>query len=75
MLAKLISPQSSNVFDAFVKKCNASFLITDDLMKVLPNSLDIFFYLFKNSGIKDVSSVREMSVTIAKDQVSLCSIP
>ncbi|RZB52754.1 hypothetical protein D0Y65_049004 [Glycine soja] len=68
MLAKLISPQSSNVFDAFVKKCNASFLITDDLMKVLPNSLDIFFYLFKNSGIKDVSSVREMSVTIAKDQ-------
>nr|KYP74281.1 hypothetical protein KK1_006953 [Cajanus cajan] len=42
MLAKQISPESSRVFDGFVKNCNGSFLIMDEL-KVLPNSLDTFY--------------------------------
>ncbi|TKY65910.1 tyrosine/DOPA decarboxylase [Spatholobus suberectus] len=67
MLDKAISPQTTDVFDGFVKS-NATFMITDDL-KILPNSLDTFFYLFKNSGLENMSSVSEMTVTITKNQI------
>ncbi|TKY65912.1 tyrosine/DOPA decarboxylase [Spatholobus suberectus] len=67
MLAKQISPDSSDVFDGFVKS-DGSFMITDDL-KVVPNSLETFFYLLKNCGIKNKSSVIEMTVTVTKNQV------
>lgn len=45
-LEKSTAPEISDVFDGFVKNCNASFLISDEL-KVLPNSLDTFFSLLK----------------------------
>ncbi|XP_020201856.1 uncharacterized protein LOC109787715 [Cajanus cajan] len=68
MLAKPIFPKRSEGFDGFVKKCNGSFLITDEL-KVLPNSLVTFLHLLKSYGIKDMSSLDEVILTITKNQV------
>ncbi|CAJ1803155.1 unnamed protein product [Sphenostylis stenocarpa] len=65
MLDKLISPESSS--DDFVKN-NGTFIITDDL-KVVPNSLSTIFNLFKISGIENMSSVNEMTVTITNKQL------
>ncbi|XP_068486346.1 uncharacterized protein [Phaseolus vulgaris] len=62
-----ISPETSCVFDGFVNS-NASFLITDDL-KVFPNLLATCVNVLKDSGIKDMSSVSEMTVNITKNQV------
>ncbi|WVZ08466.1 hypothetical protein V8G54_021812 [Vigna mungo] len=64
---KRISLGSSYIFDGFVND-SATFMITDDL-RVVPNSLNIFFDLFKNCGIESMSAVNEMTVTITKNQV------
>ncbi|KAL9315395.1 hypothetical protein ACSQ67_016396 [Phaseolus vulgaris] len=67
MLQKPISSDTSYDFDGFVNS-NASFLITDDL-KVFPNLLATCVNVLKDSGIKDMSSVSEMTVNITKNQV------
>ncbi|KAK7294630.1 hypothetical protein RJT34_17519 [Clitoria ternatea] len=67
LLAKPIS-LNSNGPHGFVKS-NVSFIITDDL-HVVPTSMDTFFHLMKNSGIKDMSCVNEMIVNITQDQVT-----
>ncbi|ESW12411.1 hypothetical protein PHAVU_008G110100 [Phaseolus vulgaris] len=67
MLQKPISSDTSCDFDGFVNS-NASFLITDDL-KVFPNLLATCVNVLKDSGIKDMSSVSEMTVNITKNQV------
>lgn len=67
MLATPISTDTSVSFDGFVQS-NPSFMITDDL-KVFPNSLDKIINVLKDSGIKHMSSVREMTVNITKNQV------
>ncbi|XP_014511478.1 uncharacterized protein LOC106770170 [Vigna radiata var. radiata] len=68
MLDRRISLGSSYLFDGFVNDSAATFMITDDL-RVVPNSLNIFFDLFKNCGIESMSAVNEMTVTITKNQV------
>ncbi|XP_014522495.1 uncharacterized protein LOC106778997 [Vigna radiata var. radiata] len=67
MLDKPISLGSFSVFDGFVKD-DDTFLITDDL-KVVPNSLNAFFDLFKSCGVESPSSVNKMTVTVTKNQV------
>ncbi|WVZ16340.1 hypothetical protein V8G54_009322 [Vigna mungo] len=67
MLDKPISLESNYFFDGFVKD-DDTFLITDDL-KVVPNSLNAFFDLFKSCGIESPSSVNKMTVTVTKNQV------
>ncbi|XP_068486351.1 uncharacterized protein [Phaseolus vulgaris] len=67
ILQKPISLETSDVFDGFVYS-NASFLITDDL-KVFPNLLATCVNVLKDSGIKDMSSVSEMTVNLTKNQV------
>lgn len=69
LLAQPISPESSNVFEGFVKN-NESFIITDDLT-VVPNSLDTVFRLLKNFGVENTSSVEQMSVNVTKNKVDL----
>ncbi|XP_058739675.1 uncharacterized protein LOC131611829 [Vicia villosa] len=50
-------------------KFNRKFVISDDLI-VLPHSMDhTIFDLIKNFGIKDTSSVKEMTVNVTKEKV------
>ncbi|ESW12410.1 hypothetical protein PHAVU_008G110000 [Phaseolus vulgaris] len=67
MLEKPISLETSDVFDGFIKS-NHSFMITDDL-KVFPNSLDKVVNVLKDSGIRNTSSLSEMTVNITEIQV------
>jgi len=54
--------------DGFVNS-GATFIVKDDLT-VLPNSMDITnFSLLQNFGIKNASSVNEMTVSVAKEKV------
>ncbi|XP_058764025.1 uncharacterized protein LOC131637459 [Vicia villosa] len=58
------------------KECNngfvndgATFIITDDL-RVIPNSMDITtFVMLQNLGLKNTSSLKEMTVNVTKEKV------
>ncbi|KAK7373850.1 hypothetical protein VNO80_07270 [Phaseolus coccineus] len=67
MLQEPISPETSDILDGFVNS-NASFLITDDL-KVSPYSFDKIINVLKVSGVKNMSSLSEMTVNITENQV------
>jgi len=56
--------------NGFVK--DGVFIITDDLI-VMPNSVDYAtFSLFQNLGIRNPSSVKEMTINVTKEKVYIC---